>query len=38
MVKGHDREAKRLGVARQALIKGWIAERLGQAPDLQKPR
>lgn len=23
-----DREAKRLGVARQSLIKGWIAERL----------
>ena len=28
MVAGLDREAKRLGVPRQALIKVWIAERL----------
>lgn len=29
MVNGLDREARRLGVTRQALIKMWIAERLG---------
>ncbi|MCA9680470.1 MAG: hypothetical protein KDK53_20770 [Maritimibacter sp.] len=29
MVTGLDREAARLGVSRQALIKLWIAERLG---------
>jgi hypothetical protein len=28
VVAGLDREAKRLGVTRQALIKMWIAERL----------
>jgi hypothetical protein len=28
MVSGLDREAKRLGVTRQSLIKMWIAERL----------
>ena len=30
MVHYLDREAKRLGVARQALIKLWLAERLEQ--------
>ncbi len=29
VVEGLDREAQRLGVTRQALIKLWIAERLG---------
>jgi transposase len=29
MVSGLDKEARRLGVTRQALIKLWIAERLG---------
>lgn len=29
VVEGLDRQAKRLGVTRQALIKLWIAERLG---------
>jgi hypothetical protein len=29
VVQGLDRQAKRLGVTRQALIKLWIAERLG---------
>ena len=29
VVAALDREAKRLGVTRQALIKMWIAERLG---------
>lgn len=29
VVTGLDREAKRLGVTRQSLIKMWIAERLG---------
>lgn len=28
MVAGLDREAKRLGITRQALIKTWIAEKL----------
>jgi len=28
MVKSLDREAKRIGVTRQALIKLWLAERL----------
>jgi hypothetical protein len=28
MVKSLDREAKRLGVTRQSIIKVWIAERL----------
>lgn len=28
MVAGLDREAKRLGISRQALIKTWIAEKL----------
>jgi len=28
MIEDLDREAKRLGVARQSLIKFWIAERL----------
>lgn len=31
MVNSLDREAKRLGVTRQALIKVWIAERLDRA-------
>ena len=29
VVEGLDREAQRLGVTRQALIKMWIADRLG---------
>ena len=29
MVQGLDREAGRLGVTRQSLIKMWIAEKLG---------
>jgi hypothetical protein len=29
VVEGLDRHARRLGVTRQALIKLWIAERLG---------
>ena len=29
VVEGLDREAQRLGVTRQLLIKTWIAERLG---------
>lgn len=29
VVTGLDREAKRLGVTRQSLIKMWIAEKLG---------
>jgi hypothetical protein len=29
VVEGLDRQAERLGVTRQALIKLWIAEKLG---------
>lgn len=29
VVQGLDQEARRLGVTRQALVKLWIAERLG---------
>ncbi len=31
MVQLLDKEAKRLGVPRQAIIKGWVAERLEKA-------
>ena len=31
VVEALDREAARLGVTRQALVKLWIAERLGKA-------
>ena len=30
MIESLDREAKRLGVTRQSIIKVWIADRLGQ--------
>ena len=30
MVQSLDKEAKRLGVTRQSIIKIWIAERLGE--------
>jgi hypothetical protein len=30
MVDSLDREARRMGVTRQSLIKLWLAERLGQ--------
>ncbi|MGH8239665.1 MAG: type II toxin-antitoxin system BrnA family antitoxin, partial [Steroidobacteraceae bacterium] len=30
MVASLDREARRLGVTRQSLIKLWLADRLGQ--------
>ena len=32
MVKSLDREARRLGVTRQSIIKVWIAEKLEQQP------
>ncbi|MCD6673317.1 MAG: BrnA antitoxin family protein [Burkholderiaceae bacterium] len=32
MVESLDREAKRLGVTRQSIIKVWIAERLERRP------
>ena len=32
MIGSLDREAKRLGVTRQSIIKVWIAERLEKAP------
>ena len=31
MIDSLDREAKRLGVTRQSIIKVWLAERLAQA-------
>ena len=31
MIQSLDREAKRLGVPRQSIIKMWLAERLGKA-------
>jgi len=31
MVQSLDREARRLGVPRQSIIKLWLAERLGKA-------
>ena len=31
MVRLLDKEAKRLGVPRQSIIKVWVAERLGKA-------
>ncbi len=32
MIEALDREAKRLGVTRQSIIKVWIAERLERCP------
>lgn len=32
MIESLDREARRLGVSRQAVVKVWIAERLEQLP------
>jgi hypothetical protein len=32
MIEALDREAKRLGVPRQSIIKVWLAERLEQLP------
>ncbi|MEX2525215.1 MAG: CopG family transcriptional regulator [Gammaproteobacteria bacterium] len=31
MIESLDREASRLGVTRQSIIKMWLAERLGQS-------
>jgi hypothetical protein len=33
MISSLDREAARLGVTRQSIIKVWLAERLEQAPN-----
>ena len=39
MVEQLDREATRLGITRQSLIKVWLAERLGQTDtDTDGPR
>lgn len=35
-VSGLDKEATRLGISRQALIKVWITERLDHANELKK--
>jgi hypothetical protein len=32
MIQALDKEARRLGVTRQAIIKVWIAERLKEVP------
>jgi hypothetical protein len=37
MVDSLDREARRLGVTRQSIIKVWIAERLEQRGQLGSP-
>jgi len=34
MIQSLDKEAKRLGVPRQSIIKVWLAERLDQTPAL----
>jgi hypothetical protein len=36
MIQSLDKEAKRLGVPRQAIIKIWLAERLNKAAVLQR--
>lgn len=36
MVDSLDREARRVGVTRQSLIKLWLADRLGQAVSFEK--
>ena len=33
MIEALDREAKRLGVTRQSIVKVWIAERLEKCPN-----
>ena len=38
VVERLDREAKRLGVTRQSLIKQWVAERLQGVPSLSGAR
>lgn len=38
MVEALDREARRLGVARQSVIKIWLAERLEQSPAKEASR
>ena len=35
MIEALDREASRLGVTRQSIIKVWLAERLEQSPGSQ---
>jgi len=37
VVEAPDREARRLGVTRQALVKLWIAERLDRASTFPLP-
>ena len=37
MVESLDREARRLGVTRQSLIKLWLADKLGQPTHASKP-
>jgi hypothetical protein len=37
MVDSLDREARRLGVTRQSLIKLWLADRLSQSVAVGKP-
>jgi hypothetical protein len=36
MVESLDREARRLGVTRQSLIKLWLADKLDQAVSVEK--
>ena len=37
MVEELDKEARRLGVTRQSIIKVWLAERLERLPSLSGP-
>ena len=37
MVDSLDREARRMGVTRQSLIKLWLADKLGQPAHAEKP-
>jgi hypothetical protein len=36
MVESLDREARRLGITRQSLIKLWLADKLGRATTAQR--
>ena len=38
MIRSLDKEAKRLGVPRQSIIKIWLAERLQKDSSLRSPR
>lgn len=37
MIERLDKEAKRLGITRQSIIKVWLSERLEQSASLHRP-